>query len=204
MSDSGSCPAGGHHAVLLAAGAGRRFGGRKLLASWRGEPLVRWSARTALAAPVELCLVVTGSDASLVVAAMRDLAGSRLRFAREVDWDQGLSASVQRGIEALPANSRAVVVLLGDMPCVPPGQAGLLLAAIEAGAAAAETVLGGKRAHPVAFSRALYGDLRTLTGDQGGRGLLRGRTDVARLATSDPGSAFDVDRPDDLRGPSAR
>ncbi|TNC71346.1 nucleotidyltransferase family protein [Rubellimicrobium roseum] len=188
----------GFHALLLAAGAGSRFGGRKLLAPWDGEPLVRASARRALAAPVDGVIAVTGCDAPEVEAALADLTDARLRIARAPDWAQGLSASLRRGLLALPPDCRGVVVFLGDMPRVPVGAAARLLDALSAGAPAAEILCDGRPAHPVAYAAALFPELLTLRGDTGGRRLLRDRPGVARIATKDPGAVFDVDRAEDL------
>lgn len=190
----------GFHALLLAAGAGTRFGGRKLLAPWRGEPLARASARTALAAPVDHCIAVTGCDADLVAAALDGL-GHRLRLAHAADWGEGLAASLRCGLAALPTGSRGVVVFLADMPLVPPAAAAGLVQALAGGAVAAEAVSGPRPAHPVAFSAALYPELAALRGDQGGRRLLAGRAGVARVPTDDPGATYDVDVPADLDRP---
>lgn len=188
----------GYHALLLAAGAGTRFGGRKLLAPWMGEPMVRASARIALAAPVEACIAVTGCDAALVEVALRGLGGGRLRIVHAPGWSEGVAASLRAGLAALPGGSRGVAVFLADMPLVPPAAAGPLLDALEGGAVGAEYVSDARPAHPVAFARALYPDLARLEGDAGGRRLLAGRTDVVRIATADPGATFDVDLPADL------
>ena len=189
---------GSHHALLLAAGAGSRFGGRKLLAPWRGEPLVRAAARTALVAPVEACIVVTGCDAEEVERALDGLEDSRLARVQALNWREGLASSLRAGVEALPPSSRGVVVFLGDMPLVPPSAAGLLIAALDQGAVGAEMRYQDRPAHPVAFGRALFGDLLSLKGDSGGRHLLAGRQDVARFTTQDAGATFDVDVAGDL------
>ncbi|WP_176556288.1 NTP transferase domain-containing protein [Rubellimicrobium rubrum] len=199
--DDRGCRSGartGYHALLLAAGAGSRFGGRKLLADWCGEPLIRTSARLALSAPVETCFVVTGSDADLVGTALAGLEGP-LQIVHAPDWAQGLSASLRCGLAASPVSSRGVVVFLGDMPLVPPGSAATLIDALESGAAGAEFLRDGAPAHPVAYSRTLFDDLRGLRGDMGGRHILARRSDVARFEIDDPGASFDIDCPKDLQ-----
>ena len=191
----------GFHAILLAAGAGSRFGGGKLVAPWRGEALVRHAARAALAAPVERCIVVTGCSADEVEAALAGLDEERLTTVRATDWASGQAASLRTGVAALPSASQGVVVFLGDMPQVPHDMASHLLAKIKAGAQAAESVLTGDPphpAHPVAFSRSLYPALLSLQGDRGGRDLLVGAALVAQVETHDPGATYDVDRRQDL------
>lgn len=186
------------HALLLAAGAGSRFGGRKLLAPWRGEPLVCAAARIALASPVDRCFAVTGSEGDLVEAALDPVGNGRLTILRCPDWSDGLSASLRCGLEALPATSRGVVIFLADMPLIPAQAAAPLLEALAKGAPAAEYRLGDQPAHPVAFARNLYPELSLLRGDQGGRALLADRAGVVRLTTSDPGAVFDIDQRSDL------
>lgn len=60
----------------------------------------------------------------------------------------------------------------------------------------------GRRGHPVAFGRSLWGELAALRGDVGARELLR-RHRVAAVAVDDPGVAADVDTPGDLAGDRA-
>ena len=167
---------------------------------WHGEPLIRSTARLALTAPVDLCVVVTGCDADLAEVALAGLTGERLLVVRALDWAEGLSASLRRGIVALPSTSQGAVVFLADMPLVPPASAARLIEALESGCAGAEFVRDGVPAHPVAYARSLYGDLAVLHGDTGGRGVLAARSDVMRIETDDPGATFDIDRLDDLGG----
>lgn len=192
----------GVHAILLAAGAGRRFGGRKLLASWRSEPLVLASARIALSAPVDHCVAVVGCDADDVAASLRSLGSSRLEIVLAEDWTDGMSASLRRGIEALPAKSQGALIFLADMPLVPVHAAAPLLGLLAEGAIAAELRKGDDPAHPVAISRALFPQATRLSGDQGLRALFRRLPDVRQLATEDPGATFDVDRRSDLLMPA--
>ncbi|EYD74298.1 Molybdopterin biosynthesis protein MoeA / CTP:molybdopterin cytidylyltransferase [Rubellimicrobium mesophilum DSM 19309] len=117
---------------------------------------------------------------------------------RAPDWREGLAASLRAGVNALPGGSRGVVVFLGDMPLVPPSAAGLLIAALENGAIGAEMRFSGRPAHPVAFGRALFDDLRSLKGDRGGRHLLSDHDKTVRVETLDAGAVFDIDHVEDM------
>ncbi len=187
------------HAVVLAAGAGRRFGGGKLLASWRGEPLVRWSVRSALSARVETVTVVLGSDAGQVEAALAGITDARLKIAVADDWADGMSASLCAGLAAVPRDATSICVLLADMPAIPIGMIDALLDQIDNGVPAARPLHPEGPAHPVAFSATLLPRLASLQGDQGARAMLQALGDqVVFLPTSDPGVVFDIDRPADL------
>ena len=187
-----------YHAILLAAGAGTRFGGGKLLIPWQQAPLVCAAATIALAAPVKRCVAVVGCDADDVEAALKTLGSDRLDIVRATDWNDGLSASLKRGLAALPPTSRGVIVFLGDMPLVSPQAAGPLIDALAKGAVGAEYRSDQGPAHPVAFARALYPELCAIPGDQGGRRLLMGRAGVVRLETRDAGATLDIDLKSDV------
>lgn len=186
------------HAILLAAGAGTRFGGRKLLADWRGEPLVVVAARIALAAPVAEVIVVLGADAAEVGEALEQMREQRLRAVHNPEWRTGLASSLKAGIAALPPSSERAVVFLGDMPRVPPGLAAALLEAVEHGAPAALVEVAGKPGHPAAFGRAVYPLIAGLTGDVGARKQLAALPGTRVFRSDDEGCLFDVDRRPDL------
>lgn len=194
----------GYAAIVLAAGAGRRFGGGKLLAPWRGAPLVQGALRAALATPSDPVVVVTGTDASTVGEVCREAARrlggkGRLRLVHAADHAEGMGASLRTGVAALPSGLRGVFVFLGDMPDIPTEVFAPLVAAVEAGAPAAAPDFGGRRGHPVLISAALLPDLARASGDAGAREALARLGDrVARVACAHPGVLFDVDRPEDL------
>ncbi len=65
-------------AVVLAAGLSSRMGSNKLLAEWRGKPLVRWTVESALASEAKPVIVVTGHESAKVEAGAEG-AGCPLR-----------------------------------------------------------------------------------------------------------------------------
>lgn len=191
--DSQAFPPGGSrvHALVLAAGAGTRMGGGKLRREWRGRPLLLWALDAALAAPVAHVWLVTGSDKSLVEIVPAD---ERLTLVSAKGWRDGLSASLQAGIAALPDGVGAALILLGDMPRLPLGVATALIEAWREGASAAAPVWGGRRGHPVLLDRSLFPAVAGLTGDRGAGSLLASLGDrLALVEAPDDGVLFDVD-----------
>jgi molybdenum cofactor cytidylyltransferase len=182
------------HALVLAAGAGRRFGGRKLLAQWRGRPLIAWSVDAALASGVEAVTVVLGADADEIAACLPAAVG---RVVCD-DWAEGMAASLRCGIAALPPATSAVAIFLGDMPDVSPALARLLLDAVKAGAPAAVATFDGTPAHPVAIGSAAFAMVRSLSGDRGARSELLSLPGTKMIATDLAGSTFDIDLPADI------
>jgi molybdenum cofactor cytidylyltransferase len=192
-------------AIVLAAGSASRYregGGReatKLIANYRGEPLVRWAVRAALASRVRPVVVVTGHAREEVEAA---LAGLDMRIAHNPDFAEGLATSLRAGVAALPAEAAGVVVMLGDMPEASAEVVDALIAAFEAksGALAAVAVYRGRRGNPVLLGRGLFAEVAALRGDEGARGLLQGLPPerVATVEVAEAGVTKDIDRPEDL------
>ncbi len=190
----------GRHALVLAGGEGKRFGGGKLLADWHGEPLVFAAIRTALRAQVETVVLVTGAQHKALAHLAAGMHEARLVVVQAPDWARGMSASLIAGIAALPDDAFAVAMLLGDMPSIPEGLVDRVLDEVEKGAVAAVVTSPLGPAHPAAFSRATFETLAGLEGDRGARGVLAAFGDaVAQIACDDPGVVFDVDRLADLQ-----
>ena len=194
-------------AIVLAAGAGVRFGGGKLLAAWQGRPLIAWALDAAFAAPVRTVTVaVRGLDDPVAEVARRHAEAmgrsGDLRLAVVADVAEGQAASLRAAIAALPADSAAALVLLGDMPRIPDGIGEALAAAWRRGAPACAPSFAGRRGHPVLFDQALFASLLGLNGDVGARSLLDALGErLVLIPAADDGVLFDVDRVEDL-GPS--
>src|ERR1051325_6584636 len=108
-------------ALLLAAGASRRFGAAKLLQDLDGKAVVRWSAESLLQAPVdEIIVVVAPAEA---VAARAALNGLTLRFESNARAAEGRASSIATGVATISPKADAVLVALGDEPRVDPSVA---------------------------------------------------------------------------------
>lgn len=185
----------GWAALILAGGAGRRFGGGKLHADLAGAPVIRRVAEAVLRAGFADVTVISGADDEPVRAA---LAGLDLHLIHAPDWAEGMAASLRSGIAALAPGTAGACVFLGDMPLVPVALSAALAEAAEDAGYAARPRHAGKPGHPVAFTSAAFADLMALEGDRGATALLRARPDVAYLDTDDEGALLDIDTPADL------
>ena len=186
------------HALVLAAGSATRFGGRKLLAHWNGQPLLHAALAAAHAAPVKGVTVVTGADAVDVGACIAAFDPA-MRRVQASGYAEGMSASLKAGVAALPPETEAVFVFLGDMPRVPHVLLQSLADAVRSGAPAAAPVFQGRRGNPVVLTRKVFADIAMLSGDTGARQILQGLgSRVALVESPDDGVLFDVDTRDDL------
>jgi CTP:molybdopterin cytidylyltransferase MocA len=185
--------------LILAAGAGTRFGDTpKQLAPLGGRPLLQWAVDAQCAvdpAVLDPIVVVLGAGAGRIEP---EIAWGRTRTVVCDAWQDGQSASLRRGLEALTGAS-CVLVTLGDAPLVSSEVIARFAreASGDRGASLpVRATYDGAPGHPVLLGPDELAALRGARGDQGARGLLRGaRTiEVGHLC-----SGRDVDTPDDLK-----
>ncbi|WP_410624201.1 NTP transferase domain-containing protein [Amycolatopsis sp. cmx-8-4] len=177
--------------LLLAAGAGRRFGGPKALADLDGEPLVRRALRIMEAAGCTPIRVVVGAAADEVRALLPD---PDMVVVAE-DWATGMGASLRTGLAELDRLEGPVAALvhLVDLPWVGPEI--LTRVATEATAdTVARAAYEGIPGHPVLLGRTWWPQIaKTAEGDRGARDWLATRTDLRLIECADLGSGRDVD-----------
>ena len=181
--------------ILLAAGAGTRFGGDKLLHPLEdGVAIAAHAARNLLAAIPDVIAVVRWGDFPLYD--MLEQEGCQVTMFQ--GSERGMGASLAHGV-AQARSADGWLVALADMPRIVPGTIRSLVEALRQGALVAAPVFKGERGHPVGFGAALRDELLKLDGDQGARAVVERHRDAVRLIEcDDPGILFDVDRKSDL------
>ena len=179
--------------LILAAGAGSRFGGAKQVAELDGRPLLEHSIRAMTASPVGRVVVVLGAGAEHVLARI-DLHGAEPLVCER--WEEGQSASLACGLGAL-SDCDAIVVTLGDLPRLSTNAIRRVIAARGEGVEAVRATYAGEPGHPVLLERELFERLRDVTGDHGARNLLLS-VSPREVACEDLGGGEDVDTPAQL------
>jgi molybdenum cofactor cytidylyltransferase len=184
-------------AVVLAAGAGSRFGGGKLIARLDGRPIVAHVVDAARAAGLDPIVVVvppTGDLDDLDLGAVR-------RVVNETP-QEGLSTSVRIGLRDLDLERHvtAAVILPGDQPRVRPETIAALLDAVDATPDTpfvAARHVDDRSPNPVVARRSACRLADELAGDRGFGPVLSAHPELVRwieIAGSNP----DVDTPADL------
>ncbi|MER5475964.1 nucleotidyltransferase family protein [Streptomyces sp. NPDC002734] len=191
--------------LLLAAGGGRRLGGRpKALLEDRGALLVEGAAQALRAGGCARVHVVLGAAAEEVRARAR-LPDCVL--VDSPDWQQGMGASLRAGLASLEGTgAEAALVLLVDQPGIgAPAVRRVLEAALAEGARALSKALvsaayAGARGHPVLFGAAHWpGIAADAVGDRGARAYLKAReAEVVRVECGDLAHPYDIDTAADL------
>ena len=178
--------------LVLAAGAGRRFGGPKAVVELEGERLVDRAVRVLAEGGITEPYVVSGSVALTVAGAV---------VVENPDWESGMASSLRAGLDALPATAEAAVVVLVDHVGLTPAAVRRVVDQVSGPASLVAATYDGRQGHPVVLGRDWWPEvLATAEGDQGARAVLAAHRDVlVPVECSDVASAADVDRPRDLR-----
>jgi nicotine blue oxidoreductase len=160
-------------AVVLAAGAARRFGAPK----------------QRLLLPGVLERVRTSGVGEIVVVAGAYPLEAEVRIVECGDWERGPGASLRCGLEALGPEVEAAVVVLADGPHLAPAAIDRVVAAWrKTGAGVVAASYGGDRGHPVLLARAAWSSVP----DEGARAL-----EPLLVPCDDLGSPGDVDSADE-------
>jgi CTP:molybdopterin cytidylyltransferase MocA len=179
--------------LVLAGGAGTRFGGHKQLVELDGRPLLEHSIRAMMAAPVGRVVVVLGAGADQVIAGV-DAHGADLVVCDR--WDEGQSASLACGLAEV-SDCEAVVITLGDQPRLSPDAIRRVIAARAEGVDAVRATYAGEPGHPVLLERRLFDRMRDVSVDHGARNLLLS-VPTREVECEDLGGGEDVDTPAQL------
>lgn len=191
--------------LLLAAGGGRRLGGRpKALLTHRGRPLVEHAVRALREGGCGTVHVVLGAGRD-GVRATADLRGCAV--VGNPDWETGMGSSLRAGLASLAGSgARAALVTLVDQPGV--GAAAVARVLGVAGcdpdgmtSALAAAAYGGRRGHPVLLGADRWTDVAGLAvGDRGARAYLAAHdAELTLVECGDVARAYDIDTPADLR-----
>lgn len=182
--------------VLLAAGRGERFGGDKLTALLKGKPMYLWTLEkleglNTAAPPV----VVTG--AAEIISAAED-RGMIIVLNRKPEL--GISRSIRLGIHKLEQQCPeidGILFMVCDQPWLKKRTLIRLLSEFSGGILAVSS--GKKAGNPVIFSDIYIEELSRLTGDMGGRHVLRRHmADVRFLEVDDSRELQDIDTREQL------
>ncbi|USQ81218.1 nucleotidyltransferase family protein [Ornithinimicrobium faecis] len=186
--------------LLLAAGAGRRYGQPKGTVEDAGGPWVVRAARALLDGGCGDVLVVTGAQAEDVEALLANAQLDNVTTTRCGTWEQGMGESLRSGLTALATRGRTIpqqaLVHLVDLPDVGADVVARVLDASGAGTGGlVRAAYGGRPGHPVLLGADHWeGVLGRARGDAGARGYLR-RVPPLVVECGDLASGVDVDGP---------
>lgn len=182
--------------IVLAAGAGSRFGGGKLLAPLAGRPILQHVLDRLADAGIGDVIVVLGRDAPAIERAIAWRAEHRVV---NPEPERGLSSSLLIGMAALPPGADAVLIALGDQPLV---TAATIRALLDARPEDSRPIVvpaypDDRGRNPVLLRRPAFRLVREASGDRGLGPVLATHPDAVREVPVS-GDNPDVDTQADL------
>ena len=198
-------------AVLLAAGAGSRLGGRaKSLLEVDGVPLIGRIVTALTDAGASELAVVLGHHADAIKSVLRDLPtprAARMTVVTNASPDDGQVSSLRIGLNALTHQTNAVMIALADQPMIDAEDVGDLLRAFAKRGDQPMLVprVAGKPGNPVLINAALSALWRNANATSTGQ--IWRRDNPSRIHWFDTDNAHfrvDIDTPDDMTRFTAR
>lgn len=183
--------------ALLAAGESRRFGGDKLSEVYQGMPLYRHTLQKLEAFSSLPRVVVTARK-----ALAREASVLGIHIAENRHPELGISHSVALALEELLIQDpelEGVLFLVCDQPQI---QVSTIQKILKEGCFHKNSIVcagcEGHRGNPVLWGRGYFNELRTISGDTGGRQLMQKYGDAIRIVECEPQELKDIDRREDM------
>ena len=180
-------------AVIMAAGLGERFGGDKLFAGIGGKTMIENTLQQIPKETFETVVVVAKDERIL-------LLGQKYGYTsvRNENPEEGISGSIRLGTERVQ-NLDAAMYLVCDQPYLTEE---VIRNLAEAAKEEPERIIvpeaEGRWGNPCVFPKKFFEALLELTGDTGGKAVIRKNQDSVRTVTVPAKSLMDIDRKEDL------
>ncbi len=184
--------------IILAAGEGKRINKHKLTLPLGSKTIIDWVLEAATKSRLYKIILVTKPDAHEIVEIGNKYG---IVIVSNPDYEEGMSTSIKRALLELDRyeNIDGFCVLLGDQPFINPNIINQLIKVFHKGTK--EIIVPyyqAKDGNPVLFDIAWKEDFMRISGDMGGRLLIKIYPDkVRRIEMKDNAVLFDIDREED-------
>ena len=179
--------------LLMAAGNASRFQSNKLLAEFRGKPLVLWALERIDPARFSQVTVVTQYPE---ICTMAEEFGFPWLKNNHPDW--GAAYTIRLGTEAM-AQCDAILYLVADQPLL---DAAAIARILETWQETPDRIVApahdGRTGNPCIFPREFFPELCQLQGDVGGKRVIKAHLDRLLTVEVAPDALFDCDTPEAL------
>jgi len=186
--------------IILAAGLSTRMGVPKVLLDLDGEPLVLRVVKAARGSRLRGVILVIDSEKTRVADAWVKREQPGVTMVVNPCPEKGMSSSLKQGLAAVAPTSAGAMILLADQPCVTGSVINDLLAVFDGDRSSIVVpTIRGRRTTPVIFPALLFPELLGVTGDVGGREVIKRHEDL--VVGVEMGSRYDdtdLDTPEDF------
>lgn len=181
-------------ALVLAAGQSKRMGeNNKLLLPFHGKAVLSHIIEQAEKAELQTIHVITGHQKKEVE---KESCRHDVTFIHNDLYEEGMSTSVKLGIQSLPKDIDAVLILLGDMPSITVEIIQKMIAAYNPieGRSIIIPTHNGRRGNPILWDREFFEEFKKLDGDMGAKILLTEYQDyIHEVEMETDAIFFDID-----------
>ncbi len=185
------------YGIILAAGEGKRMGKVKLTLPLGDKKLIEWVLQAVKLAPLDkYFLVVRPEDKEMIKIGKKWGAEIVLNY----EYKSGMSSSIKKALHQIsPEELEGFFVILGDQPLINPS---LLFKMLRAFTLDKKEIVvpfyKEKQGNPVFFDGYWKDELMKLSGDVGGRALIKAHPErIKRFKISDESILLDIDREED-------
>lgn len=185
--------------IILAAGEGKRMGKVKLTLPLGDKQLIEWVLQAVKLAPLDkYFLVVRPEDKEMIK--IGESWGAEIVLNPE--YRSGMSSSIRKALYQISSELvEGIFILLGDQPLINPSIIFKMLKAFTPGKK--EIVVPfykDKQGNPVLFDNYWRDELLELSGDVGGRVLIKAHPErIKRVKIPDESIFLDIDREEDYQ-----
>jgi molybdenum cofactor cytidylyltransferase len=185
-------------AMILAAGESKRMGKPKLLLPFGEKTIIETIVETVVSSKVEETLIILGSDREKIEDKIKNYP---VEIVYNRDFRSGMLSSVQCGFKALPVETRAVLVVLGDQPKISKAIINKLIAAYKSSEKGIVLpVYKKERGHPVLIDLKYREEVEKLSPEVGLRGTVyRHPEDILEVDVETPSIIKDIDDESDYK-----
>ena len=197
--EQGSGPDTNVVAVILAAGRSLRMGPKNKLVEKLGAKSILHHVVTALQeSQISSVIVVLGHESERI---KNDLAREDVTHVMNPDYERGIGTSISAGIRSVDKSAKGAVIMLGDMPLISAKTIDKLVHDFNRNPRAEIVVptYEDQPGNPVLWSNRFFPQLSSLSGDRGGKLLIKENSDTVWFCPVESKSVhIDVDTSHDL------
>ncbi len=192
---------GGIGGVILGAGMSRRMGEPKLLLSLSGKSLIQHTVERVVEHPLSPICLVAGDYVAEIRKQLNKFTGIDIIYNR--DFAQGMSTSLKYGIRKMQGLADAAIIFLADQPFLAKDVVQSLIDIYERekenGILIVRPSYQGVLGHPVLIDKSIFHEFYAITGDIGGKHILKKYRQQARIISfENPIWGKDIDTPEDF------
>lgn len=167
--------------IIMASGFSKRMNKDKLTLAFKGTSVIERVIKAVKASEVDHIIMVYRKEE------LREIGTKYgLKAVSNSKAELGQSQSIKLGIEASPLETRGFMFFVADQPFLNPVTINKLIQVFHVGKyPIVVPKYNGKRGNPVIFSVTLKNELLDITGDEGGRSIIKRRYDEVEFVSFD-------------------